>query len=1006
MMRKAKKHFIALCAPIATAALAVTVGIGAHTAQPVSAEVVDNVVMTTYTKGQEFILPSSVTIADGDKSYESTESYIVYPSGKAYSGSKFILNDCGEYKAVFETKVNGKRYVAEKEFTVEEGIYSVSMPDSSFSYGQLNDNFDDKWNYKEGMLVDLAEGDFFKYNKPFNIYEEDTSNMLVFNMMTVGTDMSIGAVTIRLTDCYDPTNYMDIMYLRLYKNELYFRAGISGQATAGLYHAGPFDGYVTIDDTSYMYFVNKSGTMLPTNYDQETVGAGNKPYNNNLRIYLDTTDREHIRVRGATDMYAFDRLITELNNETIYPYHWDGFTTGDVFLSISASNFSGRSTAPLEIARIMDAKGEDLMPVVNKDNTAPTILLDKEGDGATIAKGVPVQVPAASARDISGVVGGVKTAVYYAYGSSFQTAIPLTNGKFTPVTYGDYTVVYQATDVYGNTSQKYYVMMASIEAEVGIQFTAPNFEGLKAGDSVMLSGYTVQGFNGDVSVSMALTDPTGQTRAYENGQRAFLERAGEYTATYTYKDAAYDYVKDIVFNVVDAGAIDFTTDIAIPYYFIKNASYTLEGAEAYRYSANAPALVNTKCYVNFDDKGYVECNPDEVKITAQNTVQIKYVSEDNENVYLESNKVSVVDVGFGGAKLSVGEYFVGDFDYEVKNSNITYTANSSGDKTMEFVNPISFANFYFGFTAGAKNAIGDMTITLTDFYDRSNVLTIQLTKDKKGVGHMTLNGEKSIILTQDYATGNTYVNFANGMITLNSIDEIAFSSPFTFDKCLFSVTLHNVSKGASILINKLGNQAMGKLFTDPASPMIYVESIERVGTLGGSFIVNKPAVTDVLTPIIAKNVTVTVYFNREPLRATNGTVMNKVSDFSKEYELITENFGDYLISFNYTDGNNPDVYRQEVRVIDREAPQLTIHSTHIEMNAGDYLPEISFTVTDNLTATEKIDIWFLVIDCDMVVVATGKEKVAVNDIGTYTVWVWVADETGNGTYGTVTLTVK
>lgn len=1007
MIRKAKKITIALCATLATAALAVTAGIGAHRAQPVEAEVVDNVVMTTYTKGEEFILPSSVTITDGGKTYETTESYIVYPDGKAYSGDKFILNSCGAYKAVFETKVNGKRYVAEKEFTVEEGIFSVSMPDSNFTYGALNDNFDDKWGYTEGLLANVAEGDYLKYNRPFNIYEEDTSNMLVFNLMTVGTDMSIGAVTIRLTDCYDPTNYMDIMYLRLYKNELYFRAGISGQATVGLYTAGPFDGYVNIDDVNYMYFVNKSGTMLPTNYDQATVGEGKTPYNNNLRIYLDMTDRDHVRVRGATDIYSFDRLITEFNNDIMYPYYWDGFTTGDVFLSISPSNFSGRNTAPLEIARIMDAYGEDLRPTVKQDVTKPTITLASEGSSAMIAKGIPVQVPTATAIDISGVVGGVKTAVYYAYGTSFQTAIPLIDGKFTPVTYGDYTVVYQATDVYGNVAQKLYVMMASTEADEGIQFTAPSFEGLKAGDFITLGGYTATGLNGNVNVSMTLTDTLNQTKAYSKDEKVFLERAGEYTVTYTYSDAAYVYTKEVIFTVADAGAIDFTSDVALPYYFIKNASYTLEGAEAYRYTASAPQEVKTKCFINFDDKGYVECNPEEVKIEAERTVQIKYVSIEDETVFIETSKVSVVDVGIDAAKLSIGEYFVGDFDYEVKPSNIIYTAKTAGDKTLEFVNPISFANFYFGFAAGKANAFGNMTIKLTDFYDRSKVVEIQLTKNNKGVGYMTVNGGKSILLTQDYTSGsNAYVNFANGMITLNTADELAFSSPFTFDKCLFSVTFYGMEAGASVLINKIGNQAMGRLFSDTANPMIYVEDIERVGSLGGSFVVNKPAVTDVLTPIVSKNVTVTVYYDRQPMEATDGTVMNKVRDFDKSYQLNTNEFGDYLITYNFTDGINSDVYRQEVSVIDREPPQLTLNTTHIEAKVGEEVPAISYVVTDNETASEKIEVWFLVVDCDAVIVTTSNTTFTIHMPGNYTVWVWAADANGNGIYKTVTLTVK
>ena len=1000
MIRKTKKRIAMICAALGATVLSVSVGVGALNAKPVMAEVVDQVVMSTYVKGDEFVLPSSVTIERGGKSYETTDSYLVFPNGKASAGDKFILNDCGIYKAVFEVKANGVRYFAEKEFTVEESIYSVKMPTSSYTYGALNDNFDDVWGYTEGMLVDLTDGDYFTYNRPFNVYEEDTSNMLVFNLMTMGTDMSVGALTIRLTDCYNPDNYMDIMYLRLYKNELYFRAGISGMASAGLYHQGPYDGYVTIDDTSYMYFINKSGTMLPVNFDQATVGPNATPYNNNLRIYLDNTNPEKLRVRGATDKYAFDRLITELNNETVYPYHWDGFTTGDVYLSISASNFSGRTTAPLEIARIMDSYGEKLMPEINEDTEAPTILLDREGDGATIVKGVPVQIPTATARDISGISGSVKSTVYYAYGTSFQAVVPLTNGTFTPYAFGDYTVIYKATDVYGNEAVKTYVLMASVEADEGIAFTTPEFSGHKAGESITLGGYTAEGFNGAVTVSASLTDPLGETKAYGDTDRIFLSRAGKYVATYYYKDAAYTCVKEIEFTVADAGIIGFTSDVAVPNAFIKNASYSLEGGEAYKYTAAAPEKVATKYYVNFDGNGYSECNPDEVFITATSTVQIKVACAADESIFIESDVIPVVDVGMGGL-LKIGEYFVGDFDYEVKPSTIIYSATKAGDVTLDFINPISFANFYFGFA----NTCASMTITLTDYYDAANVLKIQLYKDASGAGYMKA-GDKSIILTQDYASGsNTYVNFSNGMLSVNSADEMTFESPFTMDKCLFSVTIHGASVGTALHINGLCNQAFGMLYEDTADPMIYVVAPERVGTLGGVFTIGTPVVTDVLTPILKKDVTVTVYFNKVAIAAVDGTMMNKVNDFTKTYEIKTNNFGTYLITYGYTDGTNATTHREEVRIIDREAPVLTLNASHVEAKVGQEIA-VGYTASDNITAVDALEVWHVVFNKESVVVAVSDTVYVLEEAGVYTVRVWCTDEAGNTTYQEHTLTVK
>ncbi len=1003
MANKMKKTLAVLCATLATAALASAVGVTVQSAQPVSAELVDAVVMSTYTRGEEFVLPESVTIKEGGVEYQTTDSYLVFPDGRAYTGDKFNLTDCGLYKAVFETKVNGKRYVAEKEFKVEEGIFTVGMAESSFTYGELNAQFPQKWGLTNGLLVDLAEGDTLTYHKPFNIYQQDTSELLQFNCMT--TDLSVGTVTIRLTDCYDASNYIEILYLRLYRQELYFRVGVSGGSTIGVHHVGPLDGYVTIDGVEYVYMRDKSGTMLPCNRDQEAVGAGKNPYNNNLCMYLDTTDRDHIRVYGKTDVESHDRLITELNNDTLYNAYWDGFTTGDVFLSISASGYSGRATAPIEIGGIMGDKGEALRPKTNEDVTPPTVILDREGDSAFISKGIAVQVPDAFARDTSALAGEIKCAVYYGYGTQYEAAVSLKDGWFTPSNYGDYMVVYKATDVYGNVGTKTYRLTAATERTDGIEFTAPSLEGRVAGDSISLGGYAASGLNGDIQVSMSLTNPTGATKAYKETDSILLDRAGEYVATYTYSDAAYSYTKDVTFTVADAGKLGFVGNIPVPEYFIKNAPFTIDQVTAYKYTAGAPESIALKYYASFDGAEYTEINPDEMIVNASESVKIKVVSASDSSLFMETENIPVVDVNFG-SRLLMENYFVGDFAGEANTAGVAYTATKSGDATMKFANVLSLKNFNFTFAGEAANSIGSMTITLTDFYDRSNQMAITLYKDAAGNPLMKVTGGRNMTLSQNFDAGaRTSLIVTGTEISINSADVMLQTIDFTTDKCLLTVTLHGATEGEVFNVYQVGNQGFRKMYSDLSDPMLVTMPPERVAKIGDVFTVKTPYVTDVLSPILSKNISVTVYYKGNPVTAEDGTVMLNVSDFSKEYEIKINGYGDYLITYTFTDGRNGEPYTDVVRVIDNIAPQITLDTTKLEVSVGQEI-SVGYTVSDNVTATDALEVWYIAIDAEARVQAVSSAPFTMNKAGTYRLLVWCIDGAGNATKAEATLTVK
>ena len=170
---------------------------------------------------------------------------------------KTALNECGEYSVVYEKTVNGKRYNAKKTFSVKKKVFELTSGSESISYGTLNAQFA-AMGYTQGLKVGIADGYAFTLNKPFNIYENNLVDLLSFNCMQTEPTLC-NFITLRLTDCYDPSVYLDITYKRA---ERYYNttivAGTCGGKTVGLTQNE--QGNVKVGDKAYE--IDKNGTTV------------------------------------------------------------------------------------------------------------------------------------------------------------------------------------------------------------------------------------------------------------------------------------------------------------------------------------------------------------------------------------------------------------------------------------------------------------------------------------------------------------------------------------------------------------------------------------------------------------------------------------------------------------------------------------------------------------------------------------------------------------------------
>ena len=66
--------------------------------------------------------------------------------------------------------------------------------------------------YQKGLTIKASEGDFIRFAKPINIYENNLTKLIYFNLVQM--DQKVKNIDIRITDCYNPDLYLDILYKR------------------------------------------------------------------------------------------------------------------------------------------------------------------------------------------------------------------------------------------------------------------------------------------------------------------------------------------------------------------------------------------------------------------------------------------------------------------------------------------------------------------------------------------------------------------------------------------------------------------------------------------------------------------------------------------------------------------------------------------------------------------------------------------------------------------------
>jgi hypothetical protein len=745
--------------------------------------------------------------------------------------------------------------------------------------------------------------------------------------------------------------------------------------------------------------------------------------NYGLQLYYDAATKTIKQTYYASGVYTYP--VSDLDDEKLFPnISFNGFTTGEVYLSISAHEYLGK-TATFELASIGGISGEDLTKINTQDVVPATIRVSDEFSSGevAVALGETVKIPDAYVYDLS-VPLGTKAdfGVYYAYDPNAERneLVGVSNGCFTPTKIGAYTLVYTAKDASGNIARKTIGLNCTtgIENKAVVLTVDATMEG-DAGTYVELPACTLTGLYTDTERVKTYVQFGKEERKEVDGSTLFLSGVGKYTLTYEYTTPFKTYTATCILTAKVSDVVDIETPI-LPEYMIKGARYTLDKVGAYTYQAETPTLRESVVSISEDGKEYVEIDYDNFIVNASQTVQFKYAYGEKTRY---SETIEVVDVGFNKA-LSMQSYFKdvnGQFDVSSSTKGIRFVSKTDATEAkLSYVNVISLKSFAVDFQLlsndGAKEnptSYGTSTFvkfTLIDYYNRDNTVEI-VYANNKSQATSSVNGNMPVALKMDYFDKKVSISASDdGFIVAQNT--IGYEKDFTSDKVLLHIELGGVSGEACLNISKLNGVTFSARTVDNGKPTVAVNTAEGNYTINSMATLDVASATDVFTPYLKSGLSLEVLApNGEYAISTDGVLLDGTCAVDRAYEIQLDLLGAYNVTYRYVDqSGNDNSISYTMSVADRIPPKLTVEG----VEEGDILTALyGETVTvkacsysDDISSASELNMWISVFSPLQVITEVEPNgSFLIDRKGDWTVVYYCVDKTGNYTTFTYILRV-
>ena len=939
-------------------------------------------VKTSYIHGESFDALTAKIEDNKGGELDATLDYLVFPDGINRKISNSVeLKDCGRYTAVYSS---GDKF-ARKSFDVVsrkyEGVAKQPEVKKNFTFNHFSVE-----RTMDCLYLSLGKNETFVMNEPIYLDPNNMSEALTFYVDTTSSNGRAGfnKINFTFTDIYDKDNVVGITFEYVQGNG-YWRAGSSNQIHGGLEMRNK-QSTILIDGQWYAFL---------TKY-----GAGDTLSSKigNTIVFEDQTKRVYVRSEPKWFKREY-KIVNDLDEEKLVGNKkWGGFTTGEVYMTISAEGIVGEDV-DLCITKIGNKHGDELENYDYKDEVKPVISLKDYDDSSMlkIAKNEPFPLFESSVLDAK-CSGEVKKAVYYNYGSKGQVRINVNDGKFIPKVLGKYTIEYTVTDDSGNIGKK-IVQLDCVDTKSGksMELTYDKLDNIIAGQEYNLLNYKVSSLNGKENVQIFVIDPQGNEEKVDG--KFFPIYQGKYTIKYVYSSGVMKYEDYYEVDCLSSDKVIIDgAKFTHPIRYIYGLAYSLDDIYAYTFDKQSPQKHLVKYEIKKDSGVYEDIlDKDEVIIDAKENVQFRF-SYNKESV--ESEVIGIQDVQTDGV-LDLSKYFVKDnmnalsTDEDVRFN----TLNNNQNARIDFINPVLVSYLQLGFKFNIQKINWkEFKIIISDYKDanRKQVITYKLIRDSLVVSSSVLGEEYSLDKTLDSAFSIEYQSSKNAIVTNDG--KILGTCFNELDKCNIAFEICQNEKESEFSLQRINNQSFARTDDDYQQGEFYAQRITGHFIKGDRVKIGLPITADVLSTIINKNICVTVKNPKGEIISSDDGITLDNAVLNREYDITLDMLGSYNIKYSITDSKNNIIDKAAVniiKVVDNEPPQATIENKVETAKVGERVNLATCNYSDNVTSKENIMIISVVYDNYGVMVSMDADYFIAKNKGVHTVYYYLLDENGN-----------
>lgn len=957
----------------------------------------------TYVKGQTLTIPNNVQV--GVTNYTIKDPVILSPEGKEYVTNELVLRQMGIYTVRY-TAVNGSSEKScEEQFTALSNLYTIEGK-GTYEW-KANEKTPDTY----GVNVDLAQGDKFVYNKIIDLNDlaptDDLVNLYVVPKTIGRPDFQV--LTITLTDIYDSTNMVMISGTNV-------RDGYTESTGHWEYEYSKYTCYIKGGSTNQP-LSGWQGSSLHVNntygYSALCSFCGLGPGGTSM-----DTDRFTVSFDYQERQVLKDgRYVIDLDNPNDFTEMWNGFTTGEVILSISLSD-AGSFV-------ITDIANEKLTSdLVFLDNVKPVVTVDYEGyeEVPNTMLGLPYPLFEATAQDSYAGALEVSRKVYFDYAGA-KEEIAIVNGAFTPLKVGTYTVENSAVDYCGNVGVECYEIVVAPTSSpiIASIVSSTKITSGKMGDKITVADINIAGGYGNLEVERAVYDQNGNEIKITNGYFVPFT-AGAYTVEYKVSDYV-GQTKTLKYTVAveESDLPVFLEEVNLPRYVMNGKQYELPLLSGYAFSTGVAVEKQSEIWVK-DGKGSrkLDSNIYLAVVTSNGMdIEITYKLQDGgkecSQTYVVKGYITTKENG----AMVMKSYFVSSANVTAseESDKLTYTTSSSGE-TISFINPVLAEGFLLDLSLVGMSNANVITLTLTD-YENSNLKVSAKIQKNGSASVLTINGTKTYDLPNVAfgGLGKYTLRFNNiySQLGVTSNESTAWFSIdssnnyFASGKVYLDIEFTQVSGESSLQLFELNGQNLKQLAVDLLRPSValFGSTVALKYELGQNVTTIKAIGADVLDPYVKTTLTVTDA-NKNVVTDVNGVKLQGVSA-SEEWTFNLASYGNYTILYTATDSNNKmGSYQYVVGATDDIKPTLHLEYRVVEnAKVGDIIYVPSARGEDNVTKNVKVG--YYIITPDGVLHYFNRElydsfKVSVQ--GEYVIRYTLIDDAGNMTLKDFTIVVE